>query len=164
MIPRLTKLSTRLQARRTPSITQPRLRKLATTVQEDDGFTGANAFYVEQSGWYCIVESIPNKTLVYRHWKEGLYIDVLSKNQLTAPYRPQLSWRELGCLLQQLRWKATSLTFWRCRWWNQRTTKPSFRQYTTGCSKDVGPWILNEISNSGPVPQTISLIISKYSF
>lgn len=49
MIPRVTRLSTRLQARRLPSITQPRLRKLATTVQEDDGFAGANAFYVEQS-------------------------------------------------------------------------------------------------------------------
>ncbi|TIB73487.1 hypothetical protein E3Q18_03186 [Wallemia mellicola] len=47
-------LSPLTYARRTPSITQPRLRKLATTIQEDDGFTGANAFYVEQSG----------------HWKE----------------------------------------------------------------------------------------------
>lgn len=55
MIPRVTRLSTRLQARRLPSITQPRLRKLATSVQEDDGFAGANAFYVEQ---------------MYRHWKE----------------------------------------------------------------------------------------------
>lgn len=38
-----------------------------------------------------MIESMSNESLVYRHWKEGLYIDVLSKNQLTAPYRPQLS-------------------------------------------------------------------------